>query len=105
MRQFALLIDPRAAAEILAAKRWRLENLGRERARELEDALAKVLDRIQAFPESGSPDKIQGRWSKTRRRVIVGETGYILRYRLHLKAALIEVRSLRHEKQRPPTSS
>jgi plasmid stabilization system protein ParE len=76
--------------------------LAEGRAPGLEDAVGKALARLEQFPESGGPDRIRGGWSLTRRRVILGRTGYILRYRLHLKAELIEVRSVRHEKQRPP---
>ena len=101
MRPFALVISPRATREILAAKRWRYEHLGAARAGELDEALAASFDRVQTFPGIGPPDWVRGRWSKTRRRLILGQTGYVLLYRVHEKAELIEVLSLRHEKQRP----
>jgi plasmid stabilization system protein ParE len=101
MRDFALIVSPQATQEIIEATRWRLQNLGPGRALELEEALAGVFDRIQALPESGSPDKRRGRWSMTRRRVIVGTTGYILRYQVHVKAELVEVLSMRHQRRRP----
>jgi plasmid stabilization system protein ParE len=99
---FQLVVTGSAAREAFAAKRWRLEHLGPDRARELDDAIANAFDRIQCFPLSGAREKYHGRWSDIRRKTRAGTTGYLIRYRVNLRAELVEVFSIRHEKQRPP---
>ncbi len=95
MRQFTILLSPVAVLEL---DRLRAEG----RAPGLDDAVGTVLLRLERFPESGAPDRIRGRWSLVRRKVVLGRTGYVLRYRLHLGAELIEVLSVRHGRRRPP---
>jgi plasmid stabilization system protein ParE len=98
VRQFTVLLEGRARREL-----DRLREEGR--APGLDDAVGKVLDRLERFPESGPPDWYRGRWSLVRRKVLLGRTDYVLRYRLHLRAELIEVVSIQHQAQRPPRSA
>ena len=78
----------------LASLRARVPGLGL--------ALGKLLLRLERFPSGPRDRRYHGRWSKKRRKAIVGNTGYVLRYRLNQQAELIEVFSIRHQKQRPP---
>ncbi len=98
MRQFAILFEERATR---ALEKVRVD-LGPVRADAFDDAMAQALERLQALPWMGPPALIRGRWSKTDRRLIVGQTGYLLFYRVHEAAELIFIVSIRHEKQRPP---
>ena len=98
MTAFRLIVTAQATLEAIAAKRWRLVHLGSERARELDDSIARTFDPLQAFPESASRELYYyGYWTNKRRKTAIGETGYVLRYRLHVRAELIEVFSIRHQ--------
>jgi plasmid stabilization system protein ParE len=95
MRSFTILLSPSASSELDRLR-------GEGRAPGLDEAIGIVLLQLERFPESGPPDKVRGRWSLVRRKVIVGRTGYVLRYRLHLATEMIEVLSVRHGRRRPP---
>lgn len=93
---FAVLFaPPREPPEEVRA--W----LGAAQARAFDDTLARVLERLEAHPKMGPPALIRGRWSRSVRKLIVGQTGYLLFYQVHARTALVEVLSLRHERQRP----
>jgi plasmid stabilization system protein ParE len=93
MRSFTVLLSPDASSD--------LDRLREEGRWQVIEAVGKMLHRLERLPESGGCDRFRRRWSLTRRKVILGKTGYILRYRLHLKTELIEVRSVRHQSQKP----
>jgi hypothetical protein len=65
-------------------------------------AVGKALAQLEAFPESAPAEWYHGRYSKVRRKLGLLRTPYLLRYRLHVGAELIEVFDVRHEKRRPP---
>jgi ParE toxin of type II toxin-antitoxin system, parDE len=91
-RRFKIVLGPKALTDLSRLRE--VPGLGAE--------LGKLLLRLEKLPWSAPRDRHHGQWSKTRRKAILGETGYVLRYRLHLRAELIEVFSIRHQKQRPP---
>jgi plasmid stabilization system protein ParE len=99
---FQLIVTEQAALEGFAAKRWVLDHLGAAHAQELVEAIASAFDRIQRFPRSGAREKYRGHWSNTRRKTRAGNTAYLIRYRVNLRAELVEVFSIRHQKRRPP---
>ena len=95
MRQYTILLRDPVGREL---DRLRAEG----RAPGLDDALATALDLLQALPEIGQRVRRRGQWSRTDRRWGLGQTGFVLFYRVHAAAELIEVLLVWHEKRRPP---
>ena len=52
----------------------------------IDDALEAEGKRLSQFPEIGHRVQIDGEWSETIRSWAVGETGYLLRYRIRARA-------------------
>jgi plasmid stabilization system protein ParE len=96
-RSFAVVLSPRASLDLLRARTW----LGLTRAGDLDEALEAIRTRLSELPYSGPPAFVGGAFSKTIRRIIVGETGYLLFYRVSEEQGMILVLRIRHEKQRP----
>ena len=95
MKPCTILLSARVTAEL---DRLRAEG----RAPGLDDAVAKALHLLQTLPEMGAPVRRRGAWSTTVRSWILGRTGYVLFYRVHSDANLLEILLVRHEKRRPP---
>jgi plasmid stabilization system protein ParE len=95
---FAVLFRSRAARELEEIRAW----LGLASAVRFDDALAQALVRLEAHPHIGPPALLRGRWSRSVRNLIVGETGYRLFYRVNVQARVVEVLSIWHERRRPP---
>jgi plasmid stabilization system protein ParE len=91
-RPFKIVLGPKALADLSRLRE--VPGLGAE--------IGRLLLRLEKLPWSAPRDWHQGRWSKARRKAIIGGTGYVLRYRLNVRAELIDVFSIRHQKQRPP---
>jgi plasmid stabilization system protein ParE len=98
MRQYTVAWDPHATLDLLRVR----ARLGPVRACDLDEDLEHARERLSAFPEIGAPAWLRGAWSKTVRRWIVGESGYVLFYRLIPAVEVVLVLTIRHEKQRSP---
>jgi len=98
MSRYRVAWDTRASVELLRAR----ARLGVAGAADLDRALEHVRELLGTFPRLGGPAWLEGRWHETVRRLIVGETGYLLFYRVFDESAVVFVLSIRHEKQRPP---
>ena len=98
MRQrFAVLFEPRAVRDVEEARK----SFAEPRARALELAVARALDRIEQFPYSSPRVRIAGKWSRTRRAAL-GRTGFGLYYRPNVRARCITVLAIWHERRLPP---
>lgn len=95
---FAVLFRGRAKRELGEARAW----LGSARSVAFDDALARALVLLEAHPRIGPPAFVRGRWSRTVHKLIVGETGYLLFYRVHERSQVVEVLSLWHQRRRVP---
>jgi plasmid stabilization system protein ParE len=95
MKRFLVLLEARATREL---DRIRAEG----RAPHLDDAVGAALERLEVLPEMGPPAWLRGRWSKTIRKLSLGRTGYLLYYRVHFEAELIQVLNVWHERRRAP---
>jgi len=94
MRPCTILLSARVTAE--------LDRLRAEGSTGLDDAIAKALDLLQELPEMGAPVRRRGAWSTTVRSWILGDTGYVLFYRVPPYANLLEILLVWHAKRRPP---
>jgi len=88
----AVRFHPDARTELLAAIRfYRAETVGLGRA--LASEVRSALERISAFPESGSPD------GENLRKVFLDRFPFTLVYRL--RGEEIEVLAVMHQRRRP----
>jgi plasmid stabilization system protein ParE len=71
------------------------------RAEAIVDALEAASRRLSEFPEIGHPVQVGGVWLMTTRSYAVGETGYVVRYKVDHASARITLTRFRHERQRP----
>jgi plasmid stabilization system protein ParE len=67
----------------------------------IDDALEAASRRLSDFPEIGHPVQVGGVWSMTTRSYAVGETGYVVHYKVDHAGAQIILTRFRHERQRP----
>jgi plasmid stabilization system protein ParE len=98
MSPVAIVLSQRAKQEIDEARAWWAEHRG---GTVLDDAIAKALQQIDRFPESGAR-VLQGSAWTTTRKIGAGRTGYQFYYVFHARAGTILVRCFWHERRRPP---
>jgi plasmid stabilization system protein ParE len=100
MKSYAVQLHPQAQRDIDKAK-------AREEQRDsswpdmIDDALEAASLRLSQFPEIGHRVEIDGVWSLTTRSYAVGETGFVLRYKVDHERQRIVLTRFRHERQRP----
>jgi plasmid stabilization system protein ParE len=93
MRQYQIIVRERANRQILA--------VAARGAPHLADDLAAAFRRLEACPEMAPPALLGGRWSPMVHKLILGESGYHLYYRVNHTAGLVLVLAIRHARQRP----
>jgi plasmid stabilization system protein ParE len=71
------------------------------RAEALLDAAEAAVEALSQFPERGHAVLVGGAWSLTERSYAVGETGYLILYRVQHEKERIVLLRFRHEAQRP----
>ena len=97
MKRITVIISRRASKEIDEAALWWAD---RGEPTFIDDAIDKVVARLQAFPKSAPVVEIRGKWSDTHRASV--DRGYQLYYRYNERARTIVVRCFWHERRRPP---
>ncbi len=95
-KPFTVLFDPRALREMDEARAWLEEHRGGTRP--FDAAVARTLDRLAILPRSSPRTQIAGRWSRTR-HASLGRTGYQLYYRPNIRARMITVVAIWHERR------
>jgi plasmid stabilization system protein ParE len=95
-KPFTVLFEPRATREAEEARAWLLAHRGSTRT--FHAALARTLDRLTLLPRSSPRMQRAGCWTWTRRAPL-GRTGYNLYYRPNIRAKIIRVISIWHERR------
>jgi plasmid stabilization system protein ParE len=100
MKKYEVVRYVRFEADLAKQVHWWADRVPL-RAAAILDAAQAAVTRLGEFPELGHAVEVAGAWSLTERSYAVGETGYLILYRVdHARRRVVLLR-FRHEAQRP----